>query len=239
MQRRNVKIIYVLLILALLVQHHYVVSREFPIPTPYVEDIGTLLAATIAYIVYRMYKRDREAEYALRMQAQERLQASSRELTDALTYIGKANRRIPLIEELTTQLYQKKISNSSELYKQLYYFLSLAIQSLAQVTHGLLVLTVDGAVVMRMPYSNGEELKKSVRNDVVSTVLDQLKEEERNAVDQSEYTIVHSCIHSIPVTASIAIIDSIEKENDEMMIIESVTNQIALLYHLYQDHKEA
>src|SRR3989344_5226058 len=134
---RFTKTIYLLLLILLIAQPHFITGHVFFIPQVFAQSLANVLLIGIAYGVYRMHRKDIERKQREKEQMEQALELSSSQLSDAYRYIGSINRRLPLLKAVTTGLLAqpKRYKNGKRLiFEEL---LATAVVSLARAPWGV------------------------------------------------------------------------------------------------------
>ena len=129
------KIIYFLLFVALILMPHF--SRHIgPISQAYAESVATLVILGIAYFIYYLHKRELAKQKQKTQALETDLKISQNKLIESFEYIGKVNRQLPLLKELSSDL----LSNiqPTKRYKKTVFesLLATAVVSIAKVDWG-------------------------------------------------------------------------------------------------------
>ena len=225
------KIIYIILFVALLVHPHFIAGHIFFIPSAYAQSIVNLLILGMAYFIYHSHQKGLREKEVIGKE----LEATSEKLNDAFKYIGIANRHLPLLNKLTTDILKSKTRYKKD-KKNIFYNLStIAIASIAQANWGIFrfIDKKTGKTVKEIIYSNKKYmlLKTQISNKKL------LK-----ATEQNLTLIEEKDLYSIPTSDQEADIQCFliyprEKEinKDTFSVLKNIVDQAQLLYqYLYQ-----
>ena len=98
------KIIYILLFVLIVLTPHFGIGHLFSIPELYAQSLTTLVLFGVAYIVYLLHRRDLRKTEKEKQTLENKFLFSSEKLNDAYRYIGSVNRRISLLNDMSTGL---------------------------------------------------------------------------------------------------------------------------------------
>lgn len=168
-------IIYALLFLALLAQPHVLQGHVFFLSSAWAQSAATLLilvAAAATYVLHHaaLRRADRRAAALHREK-----QLANEKLLDSFRYIGTVNRRLPLLQEVTSDVLRASTPTSRGKRAALSRLLALAVTTTARAswghlrfvdrvsgrTLGELSLARPGSALPRAPIGNGELLASS------------------------------------------------------------------------------
>lgn len=125
------KILYGLLFGVLLASPHIIPEHIFFVPKAYAESLTTLVVFAAAFSIHLLYRqtvRNKDRE----------INTVSQKLLAAFKFIGNANRRIPLLKNLTSDLLATPKVNKKEKIQIFQNLLALAAVSIAKVDWCLL-----------------------------------------------------------------------------------------------------
>lgn len=155
---RFVKVIYVLLFLALVLQPHFIQGHIFSIPAAYAQSIAILVLLEIWYLIHSVHQREMEKERVRRERAEAELHFSSEKLNDSYRYIGSVNRRLTLLPSVTSDLlgqYKEDKKSKRIIFEEL---LATAVTTLTHSSHGSFrfIRVSDAITEQEFRYTLGE-----------------------------------------------------------------------------------
>ena len=127
------KIIYTILFILLLIHPHFITGHVFSIPRAFAQSIITLILFIIAFVVYVSHKRAIKKKEEVELD----LLNSSSKLVEAYEYIGTVNRRLPLLNKVTTGVLKKSKQSKKSRKKVFEDLLAMATVSLAHASWGV------------------------------------------------------------------------------------------------------
>ena len=130
------KIAFFILFLVILVEPHFITGHVFSLPEEFAESVASLLVFGLAYGVYALNRRDakRKEEQVRQLEREGRI--SQEKLIDAFKYIGVVNRRLPLLQTLTSDLLANEKGNDRARKDVFQRLLALAVTSVAKAEWG-------------------------------------------------------------------------------------------------------
>lgn len=151
------KIIYIVLFITILAMPHF--SRHVGvISQPYVESIVMLIIFGIVYLTYYLSKQELKKK-------QEKIVAS-------FQYIGVVNRKLPLLQNLTTDLIANDTYTKKEKKRIFYNLLATAVVSIAKAEWGVLRIMEKTSQRILKEFTLGDKSPK-FENHAIITTLDQ------------------------------------------------------------------
>ena len=175
------KFIYAVLFLILLVHPHMVPDHIGFLPRAYAESLITAFIFGIAFLIYWLHQRDLDKK-------NEELKNSTEKLSTAFKYIGTANRRLPLLKSLTSDLLASSKLSKKEKHKIFDNLLATALVSIAKVEWGMFrfidtnsgktikefVFTIKEYVVMKNGIGNKELIQSRHQPTAIKSLTDLL-----------------------------------------------------------------
>lgn len=165
-------VIYALLFLALLAQPHVLQGHVLFLTSAWAQSLATLLllaAAATTYVLHRATIRRADRRSAALL---EEKRVANEKLLDSFRYIGTVNRRLPLLQEVTSDVLRETAPTSRGRREALQRLLALAVTTTARAPWGLLrfvdrssgrtlgehSLSRAGTAAPRAPIGNGDLL---------------------------------------------------------------------------------
>lgn len=121
-----IRILYLLPFAILLISPHIMPEHIFSLPRAYAESLATILVFGATFLIYYLH------HLALRQKDVE-LKSASQRLLAAFKYIGTANRRLPLLKNLTSDLLANPKVNKKEKNQIFQSLLATVAMSIANV----------------------------------------------------------------------------------------------------------
>ncbi len=131
------KVVYFILFVLLIIHPHFITGHVFSLPQAYAQSLMTLLILTVAFLVYQLHEREVAVKEKEKNIIRNKLDFSINRLIKAYQYIGLINRRLPLLNKITTKLLQQPRDNRKEQRLILVKLLSTATVSLARAKWGM------------------------------------------------------------------------------------------------------
>lgn len=131
-------VIYALLFLALLAQPHVLQGHVLFLTSAWAQSLATLLilaAAATTYVLHRATIRRADRRSAALL---EEKRVANEKLLDSFRYIGTVNRRLPLLQEVTSDVLRETAPTSRGRREALQRLLALAVTTTARAPWGLL-----------------------------------------------------------------------------------------------------
>lgn len=98
------RVAYGSLAVALLVHPHLIRGHVLFLSEAYAESLATLVIFALLYGTYRLHRWEIARQLTRNSHLRERLSASESKLLDAFRYLGLVNRRLPLLQNLSSDL---------------------------------------------------------------------------------------------------------------------------------------
>jgi hypothetical protein len=133
----RVRFIYLFLVFLLVVEPHIIQRGWYSIPRAYILSVFNLLIIFIGYFLYVLYKRDIRNKEKEKKELEEKLHLSTEKLNDAFKYIGLVNRRLPLLQDITSGLMLKSGETKNGKKQILNDLLATAVISVAKTDWGI------------------------------------------------------------------------------------------------------
>ncbi len=127
------KIVYATLFMALVLEPHVIKGHISGLNAPYVQSLITMLIFGAAAIVYLLHARDVKNKQRL----EEEQVKTMHHLTDLSAELGLANRRLPLLKELTTNMLAKTADTRKQKQTLMQHLLATLVVSLSQSDWGM------------------------------------------------------------------------------------------------------
>ena len=183
---KKVQIIYGILFITLIVHPHINTGHFFPIAPSYVQSLINLFLVVIGVGIYFFHQRDIRRKETEKKQVEQELDISSQKLVDAFKYIGRANRRLPLLKNLTSDLLARHKPNKKAKKNILDGLLNTAVVSIAKTDWGMfrflnitneniikeVVYTEKNYTLLKTQISNKELLELRQKSNRVKKIND-------------------------------------------------------------------
>ena len=223
------KITYVTLFVGLLLMPHFS-THLGPIPRNYVESLVTLILFWIAYAAYLLHNRELERQRQRILEAEEHSRISEKKLVESFEYIGKVNRKLPLLKSLSSDLLIENKPTKKSRGKILHTLLATAVVSIASANWGLFrfVEVATGRTTREVVHTAKSYLllKYPVRNaDLVKSRAHQGKWKENR-----DFYIVPLSDLNAPVQVFLVLPKSSPRVSDEYPLLQAITDQAQLFY---------
>lgn len=231
------KTIYILLFLFLLLQPHIIQGHIFYFSSPYLQSLATLFVFLVAYEVYILHKRDIIKREQEKTSLQEKVIKLNEEVEGNYRYIGALNMRVPLLQEITTGLLQKRKATKKEKKEIFDELLLLATASIGKgkwgefrfVENSTFHTTKEFRCILNKKEKNPQKIgNKELVNYLQQDQFHILKE--GYIVGSSETDSSVQCVYILSSSQPL--------EKDQIMLLRAIVDQAQLLYsHLYLKNK--
>jgi hypothetical protein len=132
------KIIYAALFVVLLLQPHLIQRHIFPSASPYVENAVTISVFVLGFLTYLLHQHDVKKKELENQRIGTKLKIEQEKLLDSFKYLGLINRRLPLLQNLTSDLLSDFKGVQREKKRVFERLLNTAIVSIANAEWGML-----------------------------------------------------------------------------------------------------
>lgn len=133
----TIRIAFFLLFVAILAEPHVITGHVFSLPEEYAESAASLLLFGLAFGVYALHQREMKRGEAHMHALKQEAKISGERLVEAFEYIGVVNRRLPLLQNLTSELLAND-KRSQQARKDVFNrLLTLAISSVVKAEWGI------------------------------------------------------------------------------------------------------
>lgn len=218
------KTLYFILLIALVLQPHYVAGHIFTFSTEYAQSITTVIILLLIYGVYRLNQADI-------LKKQHEIRKSNDQLQDAWKYIGKTNRRLPLLSRITTNILclpKENKRNKKRVFEDL---LDTAVIEIVGAEYGLFrfVDKRKGRTVSEITNTNyltGKDLQISNKELLTKVNHEQVFRMENGL------TIIASSQSQSEVVCFLVLPNAEDKINDNLAEVQAITDQALLLHGL-------
>ncbi len=221
-----VKVVYFLLFLGLVVLPHFIVGDILFLPQAYVQSLSSLVLVCIGLFLYYLH------EWDLR-RMEKKLEVSTDKLNDAYAYLGTVNRRLPLLEGVTTDLLRTSDTENNKKKEVFVSLLATVVTSLVRADWGMFrfvdtaskntvrefIYTQKNYVLLKTEFSNQELLDTRGSTGHVHELRDLY------VLHTSDATTALPCFLMFPKGE--------EDIDDVLAVIQSIVDQAQLFYKYY------
>ena len=223
-----VKLIYTLLIVVLLAQPHLITGHVFFLPRAYAHSVVTVILLALAYLTYRLHRWEIARRYREQQAFERKLEASAGKLLDAHRYLGKVNRRLPLLNELTTNLLARfavSVNGRKEVFHRL---LAIAVTSIAKADWGCFrfIELTHRRTVREFCYPTLDEARQQVRVD--NQALLRARAQPSTAVLIGQHHVVMTSDRHAPVQCFLILPQRQLPFKDEHLVVQAIVDQAQL-----------
>jgi len=231
----STKIAFFILFLVILAEPHVITGHVLSVPEAYAESAASLLVFGAAYGVYLVHRREvRRREARLRALEQE-AQVSHEKLVDAFAYIGVVNRRLPLLQKLTSGLLAGEKGNHHARKDVFARLLAVAVTSVAKADWGMFrfIDRTSGQTLKEFTHAARHFvlLKTNVSNkDLIASWAQQ-----RNIRIIGELCVIPTTDQEMPTQGYLVFPKTADARlGDEASVLQAIVDQAQLLYkYLY------
>lgn len=223
------KIMYILLLVALILQPHYIAGHIFYVPKAYAQSVATVIILGMIFGVYEFNRRDF-------LKKEKELEKSSGELRDAWQYIGSVNRRLPLLNQITTKILCLPKQTKKHRKKVLEDLLDTAVTEVMNSEYGMfrfVSLSNTRTVTEIKKTKHLREQKLEVSNKELTEKLRQ----EQVFQTKKGLTVVASSENENGINCFLVLSDTEDKFSDNIAEVQAITDQ-ALILHSFLFNNE-
>lgn len=131
------KYLYGLVFILIIVEPLLIRREVFNIPPQYLQVFGNFILLSLAYVIYTVHQEDlRRKEYE-KTRVEQKLELSTTKLNEAFEYIGRVNRELPLLQNVTTDLMEQSHASSKDKKRLFEELLASAVVSIAKRDWGM------------------------------------------------------------------------------------------------------
>lgn len=208
--------IYAILIVGLFFHPHFS-AHVGPELKPFVEGLTNLVIVGLGILTYYIYKRE-QREFGERF-------------LETSTYIGAMNRRLPILQNITTDLISGGTVTAKQKAKLFQELIGIACATLAKSDAGLLrfVETATGRTVKEFWYTLGNKKADSIVLVGNKVLLRYGSSPKRAAMTENGYLIVSASDIAAPVRAFLVIPCSRKEISELIPMLRAVVDQGQLL----------
>lgn len=216
------KIIYLLLLGALVLEPHYIAGHIFFVPKAYAQSIATVVILLLIYGVYEFNKRDLNKK-------EKEIKKSMAELTEAWKYIGAVNRRLPLLNQITTKILCLPKKTKKHRKKVLEDLLDTAVTEVVNTDYGMFrfVHLENGRTITEIKRT------KHIREqnlEVSNKELAQMSRKEQIFQTESGLMVISSSENENGISCFLILPNTDDKIDENIAEVQAITDQ-ALIMH--------
>lgn len=221
--------IYFVLFIALVLMPHF--SRHIgSVSQAYAESAATVVILGIAYLVYYLHKREL-ARQKRRLQALEgEIKISQNKLVESFEYIGKVNRRLPLLKELSSDLFAN--SRPTKRYRKNVFesLLSAAAVSIAKADWGMFRFVDLTAGRTAKEFVHAAKSPALLRQRIGNADLMHISTGAGKPQMLGDLYIVQASDRSSSVRGFLILPNAGSNLRDEYSLLQAITDQAQLFY---------
>ncbi len=229
------KVAFFLLFLVILIEPHVITGHVFSLSEAYAESVASLLAFGLAYGVYVLHQRDVKRKEERVRQLEHEWRISQEKLIGAFEYIGMANRRLPLLKTLTSDLLANEKGSDRARKDVFQRLLALAVTSVAKAEWGMFrfVASTHEQTVKEFTYTTRHFLL--LKTNVSNQELIQARNQKKNVRAIGELCVIPTTDQEMPVQGYLIFPNTKDADpGDEASVLQAIVDQAQLLYkYLY------
>lgn len=227
---RYSKLIYGLLFALIVLEPHFITRHVLFIPRPYAESLVTLLIGGVAFLIYIVHGRDIKRKDTERLGIMRVLDQSTNKLKQAYEYIGKLNRRLPLLKNITTELLSRPKTDKKSRKTIFEDLLATAVISIVKAPWGLFRFIEVGRerTAREFIYNNGhssmlhtkignKELLHRGNNQIVT------ERDDLHVVRTSDQESATRCVFIFPQR-------QVATSEADLQVLQAIVDQAQLFY---------
>ena len=231
---KQIQIIYLLLFIGLIIQPHVIKGHILGLPESIVESIGTIVLLLLGYIAYQLH------QYAVGKKQKEmnkltqKLDVSSKRLLESYEYIGLVNRKLPIMENITSDLLERT-SSDKKAKVQVFSDLLAAAAGIVRVDWGMFrIINIETGSTTKEFVGSGKKyaiLKTRISNKELLAC----DGEGRQAYSLGEVTVLRTSDMKTEEQTFLILPKVDSNLNDNISLIQNLTDQAQLFYkYLYK-----
>lgn len=229
------KIAFFILFLVILVEPHFITGHVLSLSEEFAESVASLLVLGLAYGVYALHRRDAKRKEEQVRQLEQEGRISQEKLIEAFEYIGVVNRRLPLLQKLTSDLLANDKGNDrarKDLFQRL---LTLAVTSVAKAEWGMFRFlgSEQEQTVKEFTYASRHFLL--LKTNISNKELLQTRAQKKNIREIGELCVIPTTDQEMPVQGYLVFPKPKGADlGDEAAVLQAIVDQAQLLYrYLY------
>lgn len=225
------KIAFSILFLMILAEPHVITGHVFSLPEAYAESIVSFLVFGAAYGVYLVHRREAERREAQVRALEQEGRISQEKLVDAFAYIGVVNRRLPLLQKLTSDLLANEKGTDKARKDIFQRLLSLAVTSIAKAEWGTFrfVESAEEQTVKEFTYTSRHFLL--LKTSISNRELVRTREQKKNIREIGELCVIPTSDQETPVQGYLVFPKTKDAHlGDEAGVLQAIVDQAQLMY---------
>lgn len=226
---------YGLLFFALILEPHLLQGHIMgAVSSAYLQSFVTALILALAGGVHVLHRQDIKKREQARLQTLQELKKSSEQLNDSLKYIALANRRLPLLKEVTTDLLAEPKQSKRDKQKIFQELLATAVVSLSRAEWGVFrfVEMRTGRTVKEFIFAPKPGRQKIF---VGNRALLSLHDSSGQVVNLNGYSVITTTHRGAPVQCHYIFPRVDHVLSDSLGILQNIIDQTQILYkYVYQ-----
>ncbi len=223
------KAIYAILFTVLLLQPHLVERHIFPTASPYVQNVVTISIFILGFLTYFLHKREVQKKETENQQLGLKLKAEHVKLLDSLEYLGRVNRRLPLLQNLTSDLltdFQDVRRKKKRIFERL---LNTAVVSIIDTEWGVLRFVHEQKQRTLKEFSFSRT-KQYTAIQLGNKELLQLQDQKDNYATVGKYSLIASSNASHPERCFLIIPKRDNLQEEDLNTLRAIVDQAHLFY---------
>lgn len=228
-----VKIIYALVLLALVFKPFFIPDNPSFISEDLFRSFTNFALILIACLFYYLHQKDIKRKEREKKVIEEKLEISAKRLIESFEYIGLVNRRLPLLEEVTTKVLSKS-SDTRQSKKYIFQtLLATAVNSITKVDWGIFrfIKVDEQKTIKEVSYTKDNYVLFTT--NISNYQLVQMRESRNRVKRIGKLNCIYSSDYNSPIQC-ILILPEVAKELDtEIAVLQSITDQAKLFYKYF------
>lgn len=223
------KIIYAILFVILLLQPHLIERHIFPSASPYVQNVITILVFVFGFLTYFLHQHDVRKKEKENQQLGTKLRVEQAKLLDSFKYLGLVNRRLPLLQNLTSDIltdFQDVGREKKRIFERL---LNTAVVSIIDTEWGALRFVHESKQRTLKEFSFSRAQSFPVIQ-LGNKALLQSRNGKDNHVIIGDYSLIVSSNASHPETCFLIIPRQHDLQEEDLNILRAIVDQAHLFY---------
>ncbi len=233
------KLVYFILFVLLIIHPHFITGHVLYLPQAYAQSLASLLILLIAFIVYKLHQSDLHKVKTEKRRLERQLHLSTDRLLSAYQYIGLVNRRLPLLNQVTTKLLNRSYATKKSKKVIMTELLATAVVSLARSSWGAFrfIEVRSNKVISEFIFSKNSKKREVKLNLSNSDLL--LSTKKNNFVSWAKEQILRTSDRSSAIQCFLILPQEEELKQNDISILQSLVDQAQILYQYLFFHKPA
>ncbi len=228
------KVVYFVLFILLIIHPHFITGHVFYLPQAYAQSLASLLILLTALIVYKLHQAELRKITTEKQRLEKQLHLSTDRLLSAYQYIGLVNRRLPLLNQVTTKLLNRSYATKKSRRVIMTELLATAAVSLARSSWGIFrfIEINSSKVVSEFVFSKTKSIKINLSNSNLLSLTNKI-----NFTRQTKFQIFRTSDRNSIIQCFLILPKEVELKQHDISILQSLVDQAQILYQYLFSYK--